>query len=301
MVSSRKQSPGETLSGSSRCLVLDLLGHFPSTEVFPPQPQGGLKGGRELSCPRPDSFAPASPRGSVLTASCGSNSGSRSDAQARNEVPGGPQPPVSSGTRPGVPSQPHLGRSIHMQSVDGCWLSSALVLMSGSWSPSQEGVWSVVGIPRGFLSGALPSPSPVPRFLSCWKALLQFSHLSALSPPLGCAAINNSQVPPPRLPAALTEERAVVGGWRGSMLECQGSGELPPVGPLTSPSDTGPRKGVGAVRGQVLLDADSCPRGCRLTAAISCPASLVGASRTLGCLSPSAHPVVPPLLNGPSP
>lgn len=126
-----------------------------------------------------------------------------------------PSSPFLPGTRPGVLSQQHLGRCIRVQSVDGRWLSPALALMSGSWSPFPatrwEGVWSIAGIPRGFLSGALPSPSPVPRPLPSWKSLLPFSHLSVLSPPLGCAAINNSQVPPPLLPAALTEERAVVG------------------------------------------------------------------------------------------
>ena len=126
-----------------------------------------------------------------------------------------PSPPFLPGTRPCVLSQQHLGRCIRIQSVDGCWLSPALALMSGSWSPFPptwwEGVWSIAGIPRGFLSGALPSPSLVPQPLPSWKSLLLFSHLSVLSPLLGCAAINNSQGPPPLLPTALTEERAVVG------------------------------------------------------------------------------------------
>ena len=121
-------------------------------------------------------------------------------------------------------------------------------------------------------------PSP---FLPSWKSLLQFSHLSVLSPPLGCAAINNSQVPPS--PPSCSSNRGEGCGCRGSMLECQGSGGLPPVGPLTSLSDTGPRKGIGAVRDQVLLDAGSCLGGCGPTATISCPASpLVGASRAPG-------------------
>lgn len=46
-----------------------------------------------------------------------------------------PSPPFLPGTRPCVLSQQHLGRCIRMQSVDGCWLSPALALMSGSWSP----------------------------------------------------------------------------------------------------------------------------------------------------------------------
>lgn len=213
MALSRKQGPGETVSGPARAQVLDLLGRFLSAEVFLPQPQGGLEGGRELSCPLSGSFARMSSRGSVLTASCVSNSGSRSDAQALNGAPGGPQPPFSCGDEASVLSQQHLGRSIRVESVDGCWLSSALAPMSGPWRPPTwwEGVWPVVGIPRGFLSGALPSPSPVPWFLPSWKSVLRFSRLSVLSPPLGCAAINNSQVPAPLLPAALTEERAAVG------------------------------------------------------------------------------------------
>lgn len=60
-MSSRKQGPGETVSGPARAPVLDLLGRFLSTEVFLPQPQGGLDGGRELSCLLPGSFAPAHP------------------------------------------------------------------------------------------------------------------------------------------------------------------------------------------------------------------------------------------------
>lgn len=62
-MSSRKQGPGETVSGPPRAPVLDLLGLFLSTEVFLPQPQRGLEGGRELSCPLPGSFAPAYPGG----------------------------------------------------------------------------------------------------------------------------------------------------------------------------------------------------------------------------------------------
>ena len=63
MVLSRKQGPGETVSGPACAPVLDLLGRFLSTEVFLPQPQGGLDRGRELSCLLPGSFAPAHPGG----------------------------------------------------------------------------------------------------------------------------------------------------------------------------------------------------------------------------------------------
>lgn len=65
-MSSRKQGPGEAVSGPARALGLDLSdlsGRVLSSEVFLPQPQGGLDGGRELSCPLPGSFAPAHPGG----------------------------------------------------------------------------------------------------------------------------------------------------------------------------------------------------------------------------------------------
>lgn len=146
-----------------------------------------------------------------------------------------PSPPFLPGTRPCVLSQQHLGRCIRMQSVDGCWLNPALALMSGSWSlPPHtwwEGVGSIAGIPRGFLSGALPSPSLVPQPLPSWKSLLPFSHLSVLSPPLGCAAINNSRPPSP--PSHSSNGEGC--GWRGCMLECQGSGGFPQWGPSPRP------------------------------------------------------------------
>lgn len=166
-----------------------------------------------MSTPRV--FCPRLPRGSVLTASCVSNSGSWSDTQALNEAPEGPQLPLSSGDEARCPVPAAPGQ-VHPHAVGGRPLAEPCT-GSDEWlleplPPHPVGrrlvhCWD----PQRLPFRALPSPSPVPRPLPSWKSLLPFSHLSVLSPPLGCAAINNSQVPPPLLPAALTEERAVVG------------------------------------------------------------------------------------------
>lgn len=97
-------------------------------------------------------------------------------------------PPLPSGDEalcpvPAAPGQVHphaVGGRLPAEPCTGSdeWLLEPL---PPTW---WEGVWPVAGIPRGFLSGALPSPVPQP-----------LPSLSVPSPPLGCAAVNNSQGP----------------------------------------------------------------------------------------------------------
>ena len=72
--------------------------------------------------------------------------------------------PFLPGTRPCVLSQQHLGRCIRMQSVDGCRLSPARALMSGSWSPCPppggKAFGPLPGSPEASFQGLFPLRSP---------------------------------------------------------------------------------------------------------------------------------------------
>lgn len=146
-----------------------------------------------------------------------------------------PSPPFLAGTQAGVscPSSTWAGVSVEL--VDGCWLEFALAPMSGPLEAPTwwEGVWPIVGIPRGF-SGALPSPSPVPGFCPPEVSAPVFSDCQS-SPPLGCAAIINSQVP---ALLSFPQPHRGEGCWHGPCWSAsQGSGD-PPVGaPSPLPSD----------------------------------------------------------------
>lgn len=152
----------------------------------------------------PEKFpAPTSPRGSVLTASRMSKPGSQSDAQALLEALGGDgspghQPPLSSWDEArrlqAVSwSQQHLGRCVWMRLGGmGSWLSSALALISGSWSPLPPGgkmlgprCWKSPSFQLALPSstGFLCSLTSQPPALPSEKSLLQFSQLPVLPPP----------------------------------------------------------------------------------------------------------------------